>query len=202
MMGTRVCPGRSNRSSGHQVEPTMRMAPAPDELADLGSGPIFVDINITPLTDVFLVLLVIFMVGAIAANVERCVDKPKPPTVGIAVKSPSDRQHDIDPTQASLVLEFPSEGGVYIGGKSFTDDDLDRVLRAAARRSPTQIVVRADCGIQLDRVIQVMERARALGLSHIVIGNRGEAPLALAERGLVAAETVETSPGARRSPDR
>jgi biopolymer transport protein ExbD len=150
----------------------MAIATVPDEVAEAGSEPIFADINITPLTDVFLVLVVIFMVGAIAVHVERCVDKPKPSAAGIAVNPPPGRQHDIDPTQASLVLELSSGGGVYVGGKSFTDNDLDRVFRAAARRPQTQVVLRADRGIQLDRVIQVMERARALGLGHIAIGTR------------------------------
>ena len=150
----------------------MAMATVPDELAETDSEPIFADINITPLTDVFLVMVVIFMLGAIAVHVERCVDKPRPSAAGIAVNPPSGRQHDIDPTQASLVLELSSRGGVYIGGRLFTDNDLDRVFHAAARRPQTQVVVRADRGIQLDRVIQVIERARALGLGHIVIGTR------------------------------
>jgi biopolymer transport protein ExbD len=149
----------------------MGMATLSDEVAEAGSEPIFAEINITPLTDVFLVMVVIFMVGAIAVHVERCVDKPKR-SAGIAVNPLSGRQHDIDPTQASLLLELPSGGGVYIGGKSFTDNDLDRVFRAAARRPQTQVVVRADRGIQLDRALQVIERARALGLGHIVIGTR------------------------------
>jgi biopolymer transport protein ExbD len=144
----------------------------PDEFADASSEPIFADINITPLTDVFLVLVVIFMVGAIAAHVGRCVDKPRPPVAGIAVNPPPGGQHDVDPTQVSLVLELPGGGGVYIDGKPFTFDELDRVFLAAARRPQTQVVVRADRGIQLDRVIQVMERARALGLAHIMIGTR------------------------------
>jgi biopolymer transport protein ExbD len=148
------------------------MATVPDEVTDAGSEPIFADINITPLTDVFLVLVVIFMVGAIAVHVERCVDKRKPSAAGIAVNPPSGRQHDIDPTQASLVLELSSGGGVYIGGKLFNDNDLDRVFRAAARRPETQVVVRGDRSIQLNRVIEVMERARALGLGHIAIGTR------------------------------
>lgn len=164
--------GPGNPGCGRQVEPAMGMATPPDEVAEGGSEPIFADINITPLTDVFLVMVVIFMVGAIAVHVERCVDKPKRSAAGIAIDPPSGRQHDIDPTQASLLLELPSGGGVYIGGKSFTDNDLDRVFHAAARRPQTQVVVRADRGIQLDRVMQVMERARALGLGHIVISTR------------------------------
>jgi len=133
----------------------------------------FADINITPLTDVFLVMVVIFMVSSLAVQVERSAEKRKSPPAGIVVNPPPGQQHDIDPKQATLVLELPRSGGVYISGKPFTDDELDRVFRAAAARRQTQVIVRADRGIQLDRVLQVMERARALGLDRIVIGTRG-----------------------------
>jgi len=167
----RLVRSRATQVTVREVALTMGLAPLPDELADAGSEPIFADINITPLTDVFLVLVVIFMVGAIAVHVGHC-DKPRPPAAGIAVNPPPGRQHDVDPTQASLVLELPGGGGVYIDGKPFTDDELDRVFLATARRPQTQVVVRADRGIQLDRVIRVMERARALGLARIMIGTR------------------------------
>ncbi|HZJ66543.1 MAG TPA: biopolymer transporter ExbD, partial [Kofleriaceae bacterium] len=132
--------------------------------------PMFADINITPLTDVFLVMVVIFMVSALAVQAERRTEKCKPPRAGIAVNPPTGRQRDVDPRQTTLVLELPSSGDTYIGGKRFTDGELDRVLRAAATNPQTQVVVRADRGIQLGRVVQVIERARTLGLDRLVIG--------------------------------
>ena len=139
---------------------------------DSAGEPIFADINITPLTDVFLVLVVIFMISALAVQVERKVEKRKLPPAGLAVNPPTGRQHDIDPKQATLVLELPSSSGTYLAGKLLTDDELDRVLRAAARNPQTQVVVRADRGIQLGRAVELIERARTLGLAHVVIGTR------------------------------
>ena len=76
---------RSNRRWG--------TATLPDE-AQAGTEVIFADINITPLTDVFLVMVVIFMVGAIVVHVERCVDTPsgRVDQRGPAVKSTSGSQ--------------------------------------------------------------------------------------------------------------
>src|SRR5262245_41382021 len=128
----------------------MGMAPQPEESDPMGE-PMFADINITPLTDVFLVMVVIFMITALAVQAERKAEKCKSPA-GIAVNPPTGRQRDVDPRQTTLVLELPGSGETYIGGKRFTDDELDRVLRAAATNPQTQVVVRADRGIQLGRV--------------------------------------------------
>src|SRR5262249_34511993 len=133
---------------------------------------IFADINITPLTDVFLVMLVIFMVSALTVQVERKVEKRRSAPAGIAVNPPAGQQRDGEPTKPALVLELPSTGRVYIGGRLFGDDELDRAFRVAGRDSQTQVILRADRGIELGRVVRVMERARALGLSHVVIGLR------------------------------
>jgi biopolymer transport protein ExbD len=61
---------------------------------EAGTEVIFADINITPLTDVFLVMVVIFMVGAIVVHVERSVDTPsgRVDQRGPAVKSTSGSQ--------------------------------------------------------------------------------------------------------------
>src|SRR5690349_6869829 len=121
----------------------------PADEPELAGEPMFAEINITPLTDVFLVLVVIFMISALAVQVERKIEKRKPPAAGVVVTPPTGRQRDVDPKQAALVLELPSSGGTYLVGKLLTDDELDRVLRAAARKPETQVIVRADRNIQL-----------------------------------------------------
>ena len=98
----------------------MAIGKLPD--ADDGSGDgdsIFAEINITPLTDVFLVLVIIFMVGALAVQVERQEDKKKSiaqteieKKSGIKINLPSGQAQEIDPTKASLVLEIPLSGDV------------------------------------------------------------------------------------------
>ena len=53
--------------------------PDDDSGGDDGGEAIFAEINITPLTDVFLVMLIIFMVSALAVQVERNQEKKKAP---------------------------------------------------------------------------------------------------------------------------
>lgn len=155
----------------------------PDEL-EAGGESMFADINITPLTDVFLVLVVIFMLAALAVRGQRVGEKPaerhekkllqdtaKPS--GVPVTLPRGDQHDIDPRRTSLVLEITLTGEIYVGGKRFRDSDLEGVFRhAAARDRETQVILRADTGVQLGRAVQIMERARLAGLGRIAVATK------------------------------
>lgn len=155
----------------------------PDEGGDDGGG-IFAEINITPLTDVFLVMVIIFMVSALAVQAEAQEDKKRVAQVeekveaekrsGLQVKLPSGAAQEIDPTKASLVLLIPVEGDVAVDGKIVRDADIDNLFRAAFTRDKnTQVVLQADKGVAHGRVVNVMERAKAAGLSHLAIGTAG-----------------------------
>lgn len=82
---------------------------------DAGGGSLFADINITPLTDVFLVMVVIFMVAALAVQVERNQEKREEKAKqdqaeiekrsGIKINLPSGQAQELDPEKAQpLVL--------------------------------------------------------------------------------------------------
>ncbi|CAN5788525.1 biopolymer transporter ExbD [soil metagenome] len=148
-----------------------------------GEG-IFAEINITPLTDVFLVMVVIFMVSALAVQAERNNEKKETKDKdaqaeiekksGIKVNLPSGAAQEIDTSKASLVLMIPIEGPVVVGGKSMTDAELDNLFRAAFTRDKlTQVVLKADRGAQHGRVVNIMERAKAVGLTRLAIGTSG-----------------------------
>ncbi len=153
-----------------------------DEPAD--DGGIFAEINITPLTDVFLVLVIIFMVSALAVQVERKVEKQQhiaqqqetdaEKKSGIKVTLPQGQAQEIDPTKQSLVLVIPINGDVMVGGKQMHDTDLDPLFRAAfARDKATQVVLKADKGVQHGRVVNLMERAKQAGLTRLAIATSG-----------------------------
>ena len=148
---------------------------------DAGGESIFAEINITPLTDVFLVMVIIFMVSALAVQVERNQEKrveqkqkqqeEEQKKSGIKINLPSGQSQEIDPTKASLVLEIPLEGQVVVGGKAMADDSLDNLFRAAfTRDKTTQVVLKADKGVPHGRVVNLMERAKVVGLSRLAIG--------------------------------
>ena len=160
-----------------------KLPDAGDEVEDDGGG-IFAEINITPLTDVFLVMVIIFMVSALAVQVEARHEKKKiaqqqdeteqKEKSGIKVNLPQGQAQEIDPTKASLVLVVPLTGDVDVGGKRIPDAELDNLFRAAfARDKNTQVVLKADKGVQHGRVVNLMERAKQAGLTRLAIGTSG-----------------------------
>jgi biopolymer transport protein ExbD len=165
----------------------MAIGKLPDSVDDVGDegegGSIFAEINITPLTDVFLVMVIIFMVSALAVQVERNQEKQKTQQQrqeeeaekrsGIKVNLPSGAAQEIDPSKASLVLVIPISGDVVVGGKAMPDTELDTLFRAAfARDKTTQVVLKADKGVQHGRVVNLMERAKTAGLTRLAIGTQ------------------------------
>ena len=162
----------------------MALGKLPDEDAigdDNGGESIFAEINITPLTDVFLVMVIIFMVSALAVQVEARQERKKvadqkeqiesSQKSGLKVNLPQGQAQEIDPTKASLVLVIPIQGDIDVGGKRIADADIDNLFRAAFTRDKnTQVVLKADKGVQHGRVVNLMERAKQAGLSRLAIG--------------------------------
>jgi biopolymer transport protein ExbD len=159
--------------------------PDSDADEDGGGDAIFAEINITPLTDVFLVMVIIFMISALAVQAEAREEKRKLEDVvektdadkrsGLKVNLPSGAAQEIDPQKASLVLVIPVQGDVQVGGKVVPDADLDNLFRNAfARDKATQVVLQADKGVQHGRVVNLMERAKRSGLTRLAIGTSAQ----------------------------
>jgi biopolymer transport protein ExbD len=160
-----------------------KLPDAADE-GDEGGDGIFAEINITPLTDVFLVLVIIFMVSALAVQVEARQEKKKVAEAqeqsevekrsGLKVNLPSGQAQEIDPSKASLVLVIPLTGDIDVGGKRIPDADIENLFRAAYTRDKnTQVILKADKGVQHGRVVNLMERAKQAGLTRLAIGTSG-----------------------------
>ena len=158
----------------------------PDADEDDGSsgGGIFAEINITPLTDVFLVMVIIFMVSALAVQAEADLKEQEVEDVlekldaekrsGLKINLPQGAAQEIDPSRASVVLLIPINGDVVIDGKTIADADLDKVFhKAFTIDKNTQVVIQADKGVQHGRVVNAMERARAAGLVMLMISTSG-----------------------------
>ena len=166
----------------------MAIGKLPDSSDDSGGDDnesIFAEINITPLTDVFLVMVIIFMVSALAVQVEARQKQHKieqqqsqiadiDKRSGIKINLPSGQAQEIDPTKTSLVLVIPLDGQVMVGGKTMTPAEVDTLFRAAyARDKTTQVVLKADKGVQHGIVVNIMEKAKAAGLTRLAIGTSG-----------------------------
>jgi biopolymer transport protein ExbD len=166
----------------------MAIGKLPDADDDGDGDAIFAEINITPLTDVFLVLLIIFMISALAVQVEERKQKKKAvedkqkmeqkieiaEKSGIKISLPAGQAQEIDTSKKSLVLVVPIDGDVQVGGKAMVDKDLDNIFRAAFQQDKqTQVVIKADKGVAHGKVVNLMERAKQAGLTHLAIGTSG-----------------------------
>jgi biopolymer transport protein ExbD len=146
----------------------------PDADLEGSEESIFAEINVTPLTDIFLVLLIIFMVGSTMA-VEKLKEEVKTEkSSGLKVTLPSGAAKEIDPGRASLVIGLTKNGQLLANGQPIADADLDALFQSSfTTDKDTQIIIRADAGVIHGRVVGVMERAKRVGLSRIAIATRG-----------------------------
>ena len=134
-----------------------------------GEGGLFADINITPLTDIFLVLLIIFMVTT-TAIAEQAADKG-----GFKVSLPKAGKGDATAAH-DLAVAILADGRVVVGGKVVEEAELRGLLEKAHDRSAdTLVLVQADAGVIHGRVVAVMDLARRAGLARLAIATRAEA---------------------------
>src|SRR5437763_5182234 len=93
-------------------------------------GGVFADINITPLTDIFLVLLIIFMV-ATAVTIESAahVDLPK-------LEAPAHPQRS-----RTVTISYTSDHQIYVNGKHVAEGVLHTAVHDALISSPEKTVV-------------------------------------------------------------
>ncbi len=115
------------------------------------------DINMTPLIDVMLVLLVIFMITAPLMASRLQLDLPK--TDGAA--APAD-------AGAALALSLDAQGQLYLGEQALSNAELMRQARPLAQRNPaTEVQLRADAQVPYGRVAELIGQLQSVGLSRI-----------------------------------
>lgn len=131
----------------------------------------FVDINITPLVDIFLVLLVILMATSTAM-----VDSGNGESAGFKVQLPSGANgSDVRVGGDELVIAIPNDGTIIVHGEYVSLTQLRTVLEAEAAKGLDRLVlVQADADARHKRVVEVMETARAVGLTNLAIATRRE----------------------------
>ena len=113
-------------------------------------------INVTPLVDVMLVLLIIFMVTAPILQQGVSVDLPKVAT------GPLSGQEE------QLVVNVAKTGQVFLNDTAMTPDQLTTKLRAIAVSRPgRQIYVRADQSVPYGQVMRVMGAVHDAGLVRV-----------------------------------
>ena len=152
----------------------MAIAKLPDADLEGGEDTIFSEINVTPLTDIFLVLLLIFMVGSTLAVKKAKDDMKSEKSQGLKVNLPSGAAQEIDPGRKSIIVGIQKNGQILINGVNVVDADLDRYFQSAfTTDKDTQVVIKADAGVNHGRVVGVMERAKQVGLTRLAIATKG-----------------------------
>ena len=132
-------------------------------------GGIFSDINITPLTDIFLVLLIIFMVTTTA------IAEGQSDEGGFKVNLPKGGKGDEAGLSRDLTVAILADGRVVVAGKELDDAALRTALdEAHGKSAETVVLFQADEGVPHGRVVQVMEMARQAGLARLAIATRAE----------------------------
>ncbi len=131
------------------------------------------DINVTPLVDVMLVLLVIFIIAAPVMASRLQLDLPSA-DVPLAVAQP-------DAAVVSVGLD--ADGVVYLNDEPVDTVRLRQRLNEAAAADPdAELQLRADARVPYGRVVQVIGLAQAAGLSRIgFVSEPGETPVEAAE---------------------
>jgi biopolymer transport protein ExbD len=133
---------------------------------DGSESDLFADINITPLTDIFLVLLIIFMVTSSVMATDGA-------RAGVRVNLPKGATKEISANQKDVTVAITTDGKMVVDGKEVSADSLRKMFDDARARDPeTQVVVQADEATHHGRVVAVMELAKAAGLRRLAIATR------------------------------
>ena len=121
-----------------------------------GSRPMS-DINMTPLIDVMLVLLVIFIITAPLMNSRLALDLPRAEGAAVGADLP-----------AVLLVAVDAEGRLYLGDEPATRAQIVERARAAATLQPhTEVQLRADERVPYGRIADLIGAVQAAGLSRI-----------------------------------
>ena len=125
------------------------------------------EINVTPLVDVMLVLLIIFMVTAPLL------------TSGVPLELPDSRANPLDQEPDQVTISLDRQGTVFIDNDRVAEGGLASRLEALHHGGkPPLVTLRADRGIDYGRVMEVMGELNHSGFNSIslVTNGSGEAP--------------------------
>lgn len=116
------------------------------------------DINVTPLVDVMLVLLVIFLVASIYIVKESIeVELPKAASA-------------TDTADTTLSIVIDKHGALYLNGDPTDEARIARACEAAAQKNPqAQAIIAADNAVKHGDVIKVIDLVRTHGLERFAL---------------------------------
>jgi biopolymer transport protein ExbD len=120
-------------------------------------GGVFWQINITPLTDIFLVLLIIFMITA-SISVESAAH------VGLPLAE------NTSPEKRGVVVTYTADHEIFVNSKDIPASELEGALHdALARIDPKIVIFQGDRKVLLGDMVKILKAAKAAGADQIAI---------------------------------
>jgi biopolymer transport protein TolR len=127
--------------------------------------PVMAEINVTPMVDVMLVLLIIFMVSAPLL------------TVGVPLDLPQTKAKSLDQDKEPLTISVKNSGEVYLQNSEIKLDDLVPKLQAITQTrggADERIYVRGDKKVDYGTVMRVMGRLSQAGFRRVALVTEAE----------------------------
>ena len=126
-------------------------------LGKLSHAALNADINVTPLVDVCLVLLIIFMV------VTPMLQKGVP--VNLPVTEDPEKTPD---TEKQLQISVKADGSVYVGPNVVRKDQVEQMLKDIQSRTPDrEVAVKGDRLVKYGDVLDVLRSCREVGFNDV-----------------------------------
>ncbi|MEA2649692.1 MAG: biopolymer transport protein ExbD [Candidatus Binataceae bacterium] len=137
-----------------------------------GGGGVFWEINITPLTDIFLVLLIIFMVTA-SVMIESATHVELP------------QAQNTSPENKGVIVTYTANHELFVNSKDVPERELEPALTDALKRVDAKIVIfQGDRTVLLGDMVKILDVAKAAGADQIAIAaKRAVGPSAVAPEG-------------------
>jgi biopolymer transport protein TolR len=128
-----------------------------------GGGGVQSEINVTPMVDIMLVLLIIFMV--VTPFLQQ----------GITVALPKNMNNpDVDPNiikESSIVISIPNDGEYYLAKKRLQKEQLaeevDKLLEKIKNEQDKIVYIKSGVGVSYGDVVNVINEVRKLGVDKI-----------------------------------
>ena len=120
-------------------------------------GGVFADINITPLTDIFLVLLIIFMVTT-SVTIESAAHVDLPNAT------------NTNPENKGVIVTYTAQHELFVNSKDVPERELGSSLREALAKVDQKIVVfQGDRKVLLGDMVRILNIAKGAGADQIAI---------------------------------
>ena len=123
-----------------------------------GGDELNAEINVTPMVDVMLVLLIIFMITAPMMN------------TGVSLELPQVTAQNVEDPEGKLVLSIAKDDKIFLGGTQVLWKDLEAKLKSNERvKKESALYIEADTNLLYGRVVTAMAVAKDAGVTRVMM---------------------------------